>query len=276
VSPPEPEASAQRGEVPLPSCCGIGSVPTSGGVPLGPDEVHVWLVLLDLPREFVDRLATALSEEERTKASRFRFPLLRSRFIVAHATLRSVLASYCSKPARTIRFATDHYGKPALAGPVEAATAGSSLPVQFNLSHSEDCALVAVTRGRAVGVDVEQVSAEVDSAALAERYLASEERDSLERRPRSERNRLFFRYWVAKESYIKATGVGLSQPLDQFVVDFCAGRIIGGLATPDSQRAPIPWHVQAFNPLPGYVAAVTTEGASNPAMRLAWSPPRLA
>ncbi|MDQ4070393.1 MAG: 4'-phosphopantetheinyl transferase superfamily protein [Actinomycetota bacterium] len=233
-------------------------------------------MLLDRPWDAVGRLGATLSRGEKTRASRFHFPLLRSRFIVAHAALRSILASYCSTSATAIRFATEQYGKPVLAGVGGVSSHGSSPPVEFSLSHSDGCALVAVTHRRAVGVDVERISAEIDDATLARRYFAPEERESLERCPPPERTGLFFRYWVGKESYIKATGFGLLHQLDQFVVDFSAGRIVDVGARPSSRRTHLGWHVQELGPPQGYVAAVTVKDISTPVTRLAWSPQPLA
>ena len=83
--------------------------------------------------------------EEMERAARFATPVLRRRYLRAHAALRAILGSVTDCP---LEFALHEKGKPYLASAPE---------VRFNLAHSHEMALVAVTRDVEVGVDIEQI-----------------------------------------------------------------------------------------------------------------------
>lgn len=93
----------------------------------------------------------------------------------------------------------------------------------FNLSHSKDHVLVAYSdrEGVQVGCDVEQI--QVCKEAVARRFFCPEEyRHLMEAKPQ-ERDVLFYRYWVLKESFIKATRRGMALGLDTFEIDLQRG-----------------------------------------------------
>src|SRR5206468_3118518 len=109
------------------------------------------------------------------------------------------------------------YGKPAL------TRASASEPVRFNLSHSGSLALVAVTAGRDVGVDVERVRPEPNLEQIASRFFSAREAATLHALPVRLRTKAFFACWTRKEAFVKARGNGLSQQLDEFDVSLAPG-----------------------------------------------------
>ncbi|MEO8335556.1 MAG: 4'-phosphopantetheinyl transferase superfamily protein, partial [bacterium] len=145
------------------------------------------------------------------RAARFHFAEHRDAYIVAHGMLRRILGSYA--PGE-LHFVTGEYGKPALRDDVD---------VRFNLSHSGDLALVAVARGRDVGVDVERWNANIEHVALADYVFSIAERAALRELSESERVAGFFAAWSRKEAYIKATGHGITRGLDHFDVTLRPG-----------------------------------------------------
>ncbi len=182
---------------------------------LAADEVHVWQVPVseDDQRE-KDWFAASqdlLTDEERQRAQRFAFDEPRHRFVMARATLRRLLSDYIDMPAADLRFAYGEYGKPRLAEPRNTGLA-------FNLSHSGDCILLAVTRDRAVGVDVERRRRLVDWQAVSGRFFAPQERDALSSLPVADQRQAFFRGWTRKEAFMKATGQGVAYGLTSFAV----------------------------------------------------------
>jgi 4'-phosphopantetheinyl transferase len=222
---------------------------------LAPDRVHVWKVGLDLPEETTSALRRVLSPDERARADRFHFARDRARYTVAHAALRRVLARYVAAPAGGLRFTTNEYGKPALAG--EAA----ARDVRFNLSHSHALAVVAVTSGREVGVDVERVRPDVECMEIAGHYFSARESASLASLPASLRVQGFFACWTRKEAYIKATGLGLSQALDRFDVSLEPGPGAALLGCADDPTAATRWTMRDLEPAPGYAGALVVEGS---------------
>lgn len=125
------------------------------------DQVDLWRIPLDLPAAPVKLLESTLSADEHERAARFRFPGGKQRYIIAHGCLRNILARYLDREPGQLRFSRNEYGKPAL----------QSHELEFNLSHSGDFALVAVTRGHNVGVDVERIRPELEHDKIAGRVF---------------------------------------------------------------------------------------------------------
>jgi len=176
---------------------------------LPPNEVHVWHTELVIPKNGVAALLELLAPDERDRASRFKLESPRNEFIITRAFLRLTLSRYVNIEARELQFRTTANGKPEL-------TKDSS--VQFNLSHSAAIAVLAITRDRRVGVDVERIRENVDAIDLADRFFSPQEFEWLRSRPAPELIPSFFSCWTRKEAYVKASGEGLSIPLAGFRV----------------------------------------------------------
>jgi len=195
-----------------------------------------------------------LSPDELTRASRYHFLRDRQRFVASRALLRRILASYLATDPICLSFSYSKKEKPSLG----AAHADSG--VTFNVSHSGGIALLAFSRRREIGVDVEQLRRDSDLEAIARRFFSTHEQSQLAALPSEERFDAFFRCWTRKEAYIKATGDGLSLPLSQFDVSLAAGEKNALLATrPDSSEAGR-WLLQEVPAGPGYVAALCVRG----------------
>lgn len=237
--------------------------------PLGPPRldaacVHVWRIALAVPDAEQAERAAALSPDERERAARFHFERDRRRWMAARGAVRAVLAGYVGVPAASLTFRVGPHGKPALDG--AAARAG----LDFNVSHSGDLALCAVTRARAVGVDVEAVRPEFATDEVARRFFAPGEVAALEALPPDERVEAFFACWTRKEAYIKARGSGIALGLDRFEVALAPGRPAVLLATRDEPAAAARWQLFALAPGEGYAGALATDG---PARLACWQWP---
>jgi 4'-phosphopantetheinyl transferase len=215
-------------------------------------EVDVWFERLDPPEDRVAELAGALSHDERTRAVRFYFERDRRRYVVARGLLRVILARYTDLAPERIAFRYGPRGKPSLA----TASAG----LRFNLSHAADRALVGVTRGREIGVDLEYVRPMPELESLARRFFSEPERVALAALPRPRRLRAFFRCWTRKEAYIKAIGDGLACPLDGFAVSLAPGRYARLLAVEGDPEGPRRWTLCSLAPAAGFLGALAVEG----------------
>ncbi|HEY6392849.1 MAG TPA: 4'-phosphopantetheinyl transferase superfamily protein [Bryobacteraceae bacterium] len=162
-------------------------------------------------------LNALLSGEEHDRARRFRFDEHRRRFIVARATLRILLGRYLEKRGEEICFEYGPKGKPRLGG------AGGGSELRFNISHSNDLALMAFCLSEEVGVDIEAVREMDDTESILKNYFCPEEIEQWLSLPAQLRARGFFDCWTRKEAYIKAVGDGLSMPLNDFQVAFLPG-----------------------------------------------------
>jgi len=173
------------------------------------DRVDCWAVsLTTLPADEEGMLHTLLSANELECAERFRFERLRARYISRHAALRLLIARYLQASPASLLFVPETNGRPILANP-----AGR---LHFNLSHSGDVALVAVSCIAPVGVDVEEVRNITDFAEIARHHFALTEVEDIFRLAVEKRLFAFFVTWTRKEAVVKALGAGLSFPLDAF------------------------------------------------------------
>jgi 4'-phosphopantetheinyl transferase len=215
-------------------------------------QVHVWRISLEQDDASLDRFRRTLAPEELDRAGRFRFERLQRHYVAGRGSLRDVLARYLSAKPEELRFSYNAYGKPALAGEES---------LQFNMSHSHEIALVAVTRDAAVGVDVEHVRADFARDEIARRFFSRMEVATFNSLAKEEQVAAFFRCWTRKEAYIKAIGKGLSQPLDGFDVTLAPGDAAALLRAGDDDTAT--WSFSDIDVGPGYASALAVEG-SNP------------
>ncbi len=168
--------------------------------------VDVWRADLAAARAAPDAL---LLPEERERAARFADPAHGRRWSAARAILRALLGAYAGAAPRELRFAEGAHGKPALASEVSGGAAGAAERLRFNLSHSGDVALYAVTLDREVGVDVELPRRAVDHVGIARRILGAAEAERLAALDPAARERAFLRAWVLWEAVLKCRGAGI-------------------------------------------------------------------
>ena len=217
-----------------------------------PDRVEVWAIPLDVPPECLAASWQPLSEDERERAQRFHHDRHRRRYVVARSALRQLLGRCLDEDPQQIEFCYGLRGKPAL----DPRWIASSL--EFNLTHSGELALVALTVQRPLGVDVERVQGVRDYQGLAERFFAMEENQLLASLPTDARVAAFFRCWTRKEAILKATGSGLATPLDQVAVTIAEGdppRVLRADFHPADR-----WKLAHLEPATGYVGAVALQG----------------
>src|SRR6476469_1957072 len=217
-------------------------------------EIDVWRVSLAQTESCLQSLQETLSTDERTKADRFRFPKDRSQFIVSRAALRAILSRYLNINSHILRFDYNPYGKPSLI----AAQGGNTL--RFNVSHSGNMALIAITKNRDIGVDIEGINPNFPCLEIAEKFFSTLENSVLRSLPEHLQPRAFFTCWTRKEAYIKAVGKGLSIPLNQFDVTLAPGEPAALLNVEDNPEEASRWSLMELIPSSDMVAAVVVAG----------------
>jgi len=222
-------------------------------VSLDSGGVHVWHVDLEQTDEVVNRFRTTLDAEELQRASRFHFERHRRAFIVGRGFLRDVLGRYLQSRPQVLEFSYGAYGKPALNGEHK------DTKLRFNMSHSHDVGLLAITEERHIGVDVEHIRADFATEEIARRYFSRCEVDVFNTLAREEQVAAFFRCWTRKEAFIKATGRGLSQALDGFDVTLGPGVEAELLRVADDDASR--WSMCDIDVGQDYAAALAVEGA---------------
>ena len=182
-------------------------------------EVSVWRVRLNAADVSVGHLKSMLSMDELERAERFHFQTHHDSYVITRATLRQILGACLQMDPRDVQFGYGPQRKPYLGNWSGAAHER----LHFNVSHSSGLALIAVTRGREVGVDVERIHAVRDLESLASQFFSRFEFQQLMSLPYERRLASFCACWTRKEAYLKATGRGLSYPMRRVEVTLAPG-----------------------------------------------------
>jgi 4'-phosphopantetheinyl transferase len=236
---------------------------------LGCLEVHVWIADLNIGSEHTWGLHSTLAIEERERAARFRFEKDRNHYIAGRGFLRHILSSYLKVIPSEVRFAYNDYGKPFL------ASGFAENKLRFNVGHSSGLALFGISSGREIGVDIERIRPDFATNDIADRFFAPEEVKELSLCDPAERPEAFFDCWTRKEAFVKARGMGLSLPLDQFVVAFGRKAPAALLTAKADPEASSRWLIRELPTPEGYAGAVALE-ASEVDLRLWRFDPRTA
>jgi 4'-phosphopantetheinyl transferase len=220
---------------------------------LGHREVHLWFAALDLAAPIVERLERTLSAQERIRSGQFHFKRDRSRFIARRAILRMLISRYTGENAALVQFEVAPAGKPHLADHSETDS------ISFSTSHSMGAALLGFVRGRSIGVDLEGERHIPDRDQLVDSFFSSREKEAYFSLPLQKRRQAFFRWWVGKEAFLKATGDGLSRGLDQFDIFPGPGTRLSLHWVNWDPAAPDRWSLENLTMIDKFAAAVAVE-----------------
>lgn len=253
----------------------------------GSDRVEVFRFSLEPPEERLRELAALLSADEQLRAARYRDAGTQLKFTAARGTLRAILSATTGKPAEAIRFGKGPNGKPFLENeftrprPEEGKSGKKTAPlrlytaqpqaavslqdnISFNLAHSGQMGLIAVTRRREVGVDLETENTRVDAKAISGRFFAPGEKEALAALPPTAQIPGFFSIWTRKEALVKAMGLGLVYAFDSFSVSPTGE---GPFRFELENRR---WTLLPLYPAPEYYAALAVEGDAVPLRCWTW------
>jgi 4'-phosphopantetheinyl transferase len=177
---------------------------------LSDKEIHVFLLQLDLFN--YDDFLSLLPEDEKERANRLKINEKKKQFVIARGVLRKLLSNCLRKPIEEIMFSYGEHKKPYIKEQYNNKT------VEFNISHSGDYAIIAITLGNKVGIDIEKINNKIDYQSLSKRFFSEKEKEELLSLNKDEQLDAFYRAWVRKESFIKANGKGIAFGLDCFSV----------------------------------------------------------
>ena len=202
----------------------------------------------------VNELASSLTADERECARHYLRREDQERFVITRALTRRVCAAHTGLEPHAVTFRRTAFGKPYLA----AKETARHRKIEFNVSHSGDCVLIAWTAGGPVGVDVEVLEpyACVPFTEIANSAFSADECAVLSSVKPEETAATFYRVWVRKEAVLKAEGCGVSGPLKSFSVAVRTPlgiRWLDEISFPSSDRV---WSIVDVTPAPAHVAAV--------------------
>lgn len=218
-------------------------------------RIDVWNIRLPDHRHDIDMCRASLNGEELARAAKFLKPDDAESFILCRGLLRRILADCLDAEPSSLCFSRNAQGKPFL----------ENSELEFNVSHSRDRLLVAVTAGRAVGVDIEFRRSGLRMESIAKRWFSPEEQTFFQGLENPEKG--FFEIWAKKEAYVKALGMGIYQELNTFSVPLgvppgfpnaCGAE--GAIGNADASGVTgSKWFFQILEIDSGYAAAVVSE-----------------
>ena len=211
------------------------------------NKLHLWPVRFTTLEPHRAAFLNLLTPDEHKRAERYISDIVRDRFILARGLLRTILGQITATAPSDIRFVYGTRGKPSLPGS----------DLRFNLSHSEDMALLGVIHGAELGVDVECIRPMDGMDSVARRNFSAVEQTVYFAQPAASKARVFYTCWTRKEAYIKATGDGLKMPLKDFDVT-CAPDVPPRLLRAEGDD-PARWTLLQVDLGAGYVGAVCVE-----------------
>jgi 4'-phosphopantetheinyl transferase len=215
------------------------------------ESIDLWTIPLnDIGGRFQDHVQS-LSPEERHRAARFKNSKDSIRFTLARGSLRSILSQYLETPPNTIELSYGTHGKPRLAETHQAT-------LKFNLSHSGDYALCALTKKHSIGIDIEKIRNDDPDyyLRLATRFFSKKEFEAIKAASEHDRTVFFFTCWTRKEAYMKRHGLGLRLPLSGFTVNVDPAESARLIDTPWQPKDLMITHLQDLPTPRGYQSSL--------------------
>ncbi len=227
--------------------------PSLSKIKLSSGEIHLWCVFQDeiTDKDILAGYEKLLSPEETEQWPKFHFARHRHQYLVSRALVRSTLSRYIDIDPEEWTYSKNKYGRP------EIANATADPRLRFNLSHTEGSIIMGVTQADDMGVDVEDLKRGGSLLEIADRYFSPLEVNELRSLPSEQQPARFLDYWTLKESFIKARGMGLSLPLDQFSFHLNQKEPLS--ISFESQDDPKPWQFWRLRLSPQHVAAVAVQ-----------------
>jgi 4'-phosphopantetheinyl transferase len=197
------------------------SVAEGGTRRLPPTEAHLWYEPVD---EAYDETRLRewrglLSPAELERHGRYHFEHGRLEYLVTRVLVRTVLGRYAGVSPASLRFESNAYGRPEIVHP------RLDPPLRFNLSNTRGLVVCLVSGAREGGIDVEDTTGGTEALGIADHFFAPSEVASLRPLHPLDQKVRFFELWTLKEAYIKARGLGLALPLQQFAFELDGGGI---------------------------------------------------
>lgn len=223
-------------------------------------KVHLYGLALPQDPAELARLGLNLVPGEIERTDVLKNERAKQRYMAGRGLLREILGGYLGMEPKHVQLASGAHGKPFL------VAAGEKL--RFNLAHSGDCFLLAVTAKRELGVDIEMIVPGKPLQEMAKVVFSRREQAQLARLGSPDLEAAFYRCWVRKEACLKACGRGFSLPSNSFEVSLLDDATATMVACCDQQH----WQVLDLDVAPRYCAslAIASDGSFQPLPIIEW------
>jgi 4'-phosphopantetheinyl transferase len=225
---------------------------TTNDLSLSPDYIDIWKIDLNIEDKNIFNHAKCLSNEERTRADKYISGKKSREFIITRSSLRNILGHVLKVNPGVFEFCYSKHGMPML-------SPRSGFPdISFNVSHSFDVSLIAITINQAVGIDVEKVRTDIEYEKLAVRFFSDNEYQAIMQYHDQLRLRAFFATWTRKEALVKAIGTGIAMGLKSFDVSVNPdgpAKLLETRWNPDLQNE---WSITSIDTGDDYFACLAT------------------
>ncbi len=218
------------------------------------EYVDVWQTRLDLADNIISEYFNLLDKKEQQRALKFKIEDKYRQFVISRGLLRQILGLTLAMDPSSLQFHYEKLGKPY----VQECSAGKQ--INFNVSHSHDIAVIAVTLDRVVGIDIEKQRDDIDHNKLAKRYFSSLEYDCFNQCHDDIRSRVFYTCWTRKEAVVKATGKGIAYGLNKFDVSIHPDDPPEILHTHWDPNEKSQWIMRDLDTDVGFVASLASKG----------------
>ncbi|WP_437902444.1 4'-phosphopantetheinyl transferase superfamily protein [Sorangium sp. So ce327] len=231
---------------------------------IGPGAAHLWYVFCDSARDeaLLEAYHRLMTPDEAAQQARFLFAENRHEYLLTRALVRTVLSKYANVAPEAWSFVRNEFGRPQIAGPPGVP------PIRFNLSNTRGLIACLVALDRDVGVDVEDTERASSAVDIADRFFSPGEVTALRALPPERQRARFFEYWTLKESYIKARGMGLAIPLDQFSFHLDDGPAIGISFDPRLGDDRSAWQFALYQPSARHTMAAAIRSGGGPPLSI--------
>jgi len=231
-------------------------------VELDSRQIHLWWVDTEAINEpaLLETYRAVLSDAERARELRFHFPEGRKQYLLTRALVRMTLSRLAPVPPTDWTFSETEYGRPEVSNP-HADMRG----LVFNVSHTKGCIVLAITRDRALGVDVESLQKSRSHLDLATRVFKPSEVTAMRAEPESRHPERFLELWTLKEAYIKARGMGLSLAPERFGFELASDRTLSLFLDDDLNDDAARWWFKQYRLTDDHILSVCCERLTEPA-----------
>jgi 4'-phosphopantetheinyl transferase len=218
----------------------------------------IHLIRIPLPTDgiVIPSAVPELNPDEVARAERYLVEPPRRQYVATRVALRRLCGAMLSLDPSEVVFEFAQFGKPAI------AAAQNPHGLTFNVSHSGAWAVIAIGWRRRIGVDIEALDARRNWRGLAERFFSIGECQQLAALPEALQHAAFYRIWTSKEAYLKATGLGMSMPLEDFTVAADPRTPPQVLSAKDDPTALTRWTGVAFSPNGDTFGALLWDGGA--------------